>query len=263
MKSKDEMNLEQKDKKEIVEISQTSSAKEDAGRDVKAKQSKSPSSKKSQAKKKTASAKSKSKTQQQRKDATVEAVSASKEGLQSPVNLVEVILREFISIQKVWFEISLQQTEALLKLISDASGVKGESIDAVGKMMKQNAENFIALQNQWFKILSKQSVEIAGSLKHISEPSSYPAIFKKNIEVFLEGISQMQNAWTEFLQKQSEQINETVKKSLGIDEKSQIAHVTNFADSMLKSILEAQRRWLEVASGLFSSGKPSDEKKKN
>jgi hypothetical protein len=260
MKSKDEMNLEQRDNKEVVEMRRTSSAREDTGRNVKAKQSESPSSKKSQAKKKTASAKSKSRTQQQRKDATAEAVGTSKEGLQSPVNLVEVILKEFISIQKVWFEISLQQTEALLKLVSSASGVGSESVDAVGKMMKQNAENFIALQNQWSKILAKQSAEITGSLKHISKPFGYPAIFKKNVEVFLESISQMQNAWAEFLQKQSEQINETVKKSLGADEKSQITYVTNFADPMLKSILEAQRRWLEVATRLFSSGKSSSEK---
>ncbi len=253
MQPKDEVNkMESKETTETAEVSQTGSAKQSA----KAK-SKQASSKKSQTKKKATST-SKSKAESKKS----EGVSLSKESSQASVNLVEIVLREFINIQKVWFEISLQQTEMLLKLVSNAAGVKSESTEAIAKMMRQNTEDFIALQNQWSKVLARQSSEITGSLKHISDPSSYPAVFKRNLEVFLEGVSQMQNAWAEFLQKQSEQVSSTIKKSLGADEKSSIAYVANFADSMLKNILEAQRRWLEVATGLFSSGKPAGKEKK-
>jgi hypothetical protein len=261
MRSKEEMNLEQSEVKETdskVEIQN----EEKVNREVK-KKPKQASGKKSVEKKVSGSAKSKKTKQSQQKSQhqkKAESVKYSDASVQ--ISFVETMLKEFINIQKAWFEMSLQQTEMLMKFISGLAGVKGESTEVFVKMMKQNAENFVALQNEWSKVVARQNAQFTESLKHISNPSSYPSVLKKNVSDFLESVLQMQNAWSEFLQRQSEQVKESIKKGLGTDEKSRILYVTNLADSMLKNILEAQKRWLEVATGLFSQSKSKDKEKK-
>lgn len=163
--------------------------------------------------------------------------------LSDPTRVIKVLFEEVLNLQRMWLDMSSKQAEVTLRLVSEFTGVKNDSLISLMNAIKKNADNFIELQKQWTEVLTKQISEIT------VEPS-YSVTLRKNTENFLDGISQTHNAWADFIKKQTESFGEAIKKRLPAE--TGLPKTVDIVDSLLKNLLETQKRWVEMATGLFS-----------
>lgn len=242
--------------KETIEITETisankaSEAKTSSGatqsKPNRAKTTKKKSAKKTTKKQTTKSAKER--TTEKKKKPSDKATKIVESQTASSAKLIGTFLQEILNLQKMWFDISTKQTELTLKLISEYTGVRNDALSPLVDAIRKNAENFLELQKQWTEIFVKQLSEVSSDTSE-----GYVTTLRKNTEKFLEGISQMHNAWAEFVKKQSESFGETVKKRLPAE--TGLPKTVDMVDSLIKSVLETQKRWIETAAGIFSPRK--------
>ncbi len=198
--------------------------------------------------KKKATKQTKGKQSQNRQDKAgkksedTESVQSAKP-LNDPTRLIKVLFEEVLNLQRMWLDMSSKQAELTLRLVSEFTGVKNDSLTSLMDAIKKNADNFIELQKQWTEVLTKQ-------LSEITVEPSYSTTLRKNTENFLDGISQMHNAWADFIKKQTDSFGEAIKKRLPAE--TGLPKTVDIVDSLLKNLLETQKRWVEMATGLFS-----------
>ncbi len=68
----------------------------------------------------------------------------------------------------------------------------------------------------------------------------------------------MRKAWLEFAEEQNKQMVKAVKDGMKLDDSSAPAALADFAQATMKSYVEIQKRWLDMASQMPIFGK--DEK---
>ncbi|HVE57677.1 MAG TPA: hypothetical protein VNB22_12665 [Pyrinomonadaceae bacterium] len=215
---------------------------------------------KSAAKPKTApkSAPKAEKTAEPKAPATSTAGSAA----QMPNDFAKMVVNQLIEAQRMWLEMTTQQTAIIFKTVSEVMGMSQNApTEALAKWTKQGVESFIAAQKQWSEIALQQSAQLMQTVQSganfgsggMDALGAAQGAAGKGLEILVN----MREAWLDFAAQQNAQMVKSLKQNLKLDDSSPVAAIADFAQQTMTSYVEIQKRWLDMATQipLFGSAK--------
>jgi hypothetical protein len=203
------------------------------------------------------------------KTAEPEANTASTAGsaAQMPNDFAKMVVNQLIEAQRMWLEMTTQQTAIIFKTVSEVMGMSQNApTEALANWAKTGVESFIAAQKQWSEIALKQSAQLMqtvqsgasfGSGGGMDALGSAQGAAGKGIEILVN----MREAWLDFAAQQNEQMVKSLKQNLKLDDSSPVAAIADFAQATMTSYVEIQKRWLDMATQIpFFGGATKDKK---
>ena len=86
---------------------------------------------------------------------------SAKTAANQPLEFAQTIVNQMLEAQRMWLEITTQQTALVVKTVSDVMNLSNNApSDALSNWAKDSAESFIEAQRQWSQIALEQSGEL-------------------------------------------------------------------------------------------------------
>jgi hypothetical protein len=176
-----------------------------------------------------------------------------------------MIVNQLIEAQRMWLEMTTQQTALVFKTVSEVMGMSQNApTEALGNWAKQGVESFIAAQKHWSEIAMQQSAQLMQTVQS-------GANFGGGLDALgaaqgaagkgLETLVKMREAWLDFAAQQNAQMVKALKQNLKLDDSSPVSALADFAQQTMSSYVEIQKRWLDLATQMPLFGAGTKEKK--
>lgn len=182
-----------------------------------------------------------------------------------PNDWAKMIVNQLIEAQRMWLEMTTQQTALVFKTVSEVMGMSQNApTEALGNWAKQGIESFITAQKHWSEIAMQQSAEL---MQTVQSGASFggagdalgtaQGAAGKGLEMLVK----MRAAWLDFAARQNEQMVQALKQNLKLDDSSPVSALADFAQQTMTSYVEIQKRWLDLATQMpLFGGAPKDKK---
>lgn len=190
---------------------------------------------------------------------------AAASAAQMPNDFAKMVVNQLIEAQRMWLEMTTQQTAIIFKTVSEVMGMSQNApTEALAKWTKQGVESFIEAQKHWSEIALKQSAQLMETVQSgVSFGGGMDALGTaqgaagKGVEILVN----MRTAWLDFAAQQNEQMVKSLKQNLKLDDSSPVAAIADFAQQTMTSYVEIQKRWLDMATQMpFLGGSTKDKK---
>lgn len=184
---------------------------------------------------------------------------------QMPDDWAKMVVNQLIEAQRMWLEMTTQQTAAIFKTVAEVMGMSENApTDELGKWAKQGVESFIAAQRQWAEMAMRQSAQLMQSVQsgaNFGGATDALGTAQGAAGKGLEMLVNMREAWLDFAEQQNKQMVKALKQNLKLDDSSPVAAFADFAQQTMASYVEIQKRWLDLATQMpFFGGSTKDKK---
>jgi hypothetical protein len=199
-------------------------------------------------------------------DSAPKANTASvKSAAQMPNDFAKMIVNQLIEAQRMWLEMTTQQTALIFKTVSDVMGMSESApTEELAKMAKTGVTSFIEAQKYWAETAMQQSAQLMQTVQSgVSFGGGMDALGTaqqtagKGVDILVN----MRSAWLDFAEQQNKQIVKALKSNLNLDDSSPVSAIADFAQQTMSSYVEIQKRWLDMATQIPFLGGSSKEKK--
>jgi hypothetical protein len=182
-----------------------------------------------------------------------------------PTDWAKMIVNQLIEAQRMWLEMTTQQTALVFKTVSEVMGMSQNApSEALGNWAKQGVESFITAQKHWSEIAMQQSAQL---MQTVQSGASFggagdalgtaQGAAGKGLEMLVN----MRTAWLDFAAQQNAQMVQALKQNLKLDDSSPVSALADFAQQTMSSYVEIQKRWLDMATQMPIFGNPTKDKK--
>ncbi|HEY8561194.1 MAG TPA: hypothetical protein VIL74_12535 [Pyrinomonadaceae bacterium] len=182
-----------------------------------------------------------------------------------PTDWAKMIVNQLIEAQRMWLEMTTQQTALVFKTVSEVMGMSQNApTDALGKWAKQGVESFIEAQKHWSEIAMQQSEQLMQTVQsgaNFGGAGDALGQAQAGAGKGLEMLVNMRTAWLDFAAEQNAQMVKALKQNLKLDDSSPVAALADFAQQTMTSYVEIQKRWLDLATQMPLFGGAPKEKK--
>ena len=184
---------------------------------------------------------------------------------QMPNDFAKMIVNQLIEAQRMWLEMTTQQTALIFKTVSDVMGMSENApTEELAKMAKNGVTSFIEAQKYWAETAMQQSAQLMQTVQsNVSFGGGLDALGTaqttagKGVDILVN----MRTAWLDFAEQQNKQIVKALKSNLNLDDSSPVSAIADFAQQTMSSYVEIQKRWLDMATQIPIFGSSSKEKK--
>jgi hypothetical protein len=199
-------------------------------------------------------------------DSVPKAQTASKaNAAQMPNDFAKMIVNQLIEAQRMWLEMTTQQTALIFKTVSDVMGMSESApTEELAKMAKNGVTSFIEAQKYWAETAMQQSAQLMQTVQsNVSFGGGMDALGTaqqtagKGVDILVN----MRTAWLDFAEQQNKQIVKALKSNLNLDDSSPVSAIADFAQQTMSSYVEIQKRWLDMATQIPFLGGSTKEKK--
>lgn len=197
---------------------------------------------------------------------TKSAPKASASAAQMPNDFARMVVNQLVEAQRMWLELTTQQTALVVKTVSEVMGMSGNApTDAMADWAKKGVEGFINAQKQWSEIAMQQGEKLMQTVQSgasfsggLEAVGTAQAVAGKGLETLVN----LRTAWLDFAENQNKQMVAMLKQNLNLDKSSPVSAVADFAQQTMSSYVEIQKRWLDLATQMpiFGSGGKQDKK---
>jgi hypothetical protein len=196
-----------------------------------------------------------------------QAASASANASQVPTDWAKMIVNQLIEAQRMWLEMTTQQTALVFKTVSEVMGMSQNApTEALSNWAKQGVESFIAAQKHWSEIAMQQSAQLiqtvqSGASFGVGGGTDALGAAQGAAGQGMEMLVNMRTAWLDFAAQQNAQMVKALKQNLNLDDSSPVSAIADFAQATMSSYVEIQKRWLDLATQMpFFGSAPKDKK---
>ncbi len=205
------------------------------------------------------------KTAETKSGTAPKAKTAAASALPMPNDFAKMIVDQLIEAQRMWLEMTTQQTALIFKTVSEVMGMSENApTEELGKWAKSGVESFIAAQKHWSEIAMQQSAQLMQTVQSgasfgggMDALGAAQGAAGKGIEILVD----MRSAWLDFAAQQNAQMVKALKQSLKLDDSSPVAALADFAQTTMTSYVEIQKRWLDMATQIPIFGGSTKDKK--
>ncbi len=184
---------------------------------------------------------------------------------QMPNDFAKMIVNQLIEAQRMWLEMTTQQTALIFKTVSDVMGMSENApTEELAKMAKNGVTSFIEAQKYWAETAMQQSAQLMQTVQsNVGFGGGMDALGTaqqtagKGVDILVN----MRTAWLDFAEQQNKQIVKALKSNLNLDDSSPVSAIADFAQQTMSSYVEIQKRWLDMASQIPFLGGTSKDKK--
>ena len=184
---------------------------------------------------------------------------------QMPNDFAKMIVNQLIEAQRMWLEMTTQQTALIFKTVSEVMGMSENApTEELAKMAKNGVTSFIEAQKYWAETAMQQSAQLMQTVQSnvsfgggLDTLGTAQQTAGKGVDILVN----MRTAWLDFAEQQNKQIVKALKSNLNLDESSPVSAIADFAQQTMSSYVEIQKRWLDMATQIPFLGGSSKEKK--